>query len=99
MYSKFFHLHVCNQRTTLPLIRNPNTNGIHIIDSTNIYITNLVISLDNDSASIILDCTNMTIFNMLYNPTHDISINNLYKNMERKMSSSWQWEASFLSAQ
>ncbi|THU63776.1 hypothetical protein C4D60_Mb01t19400 [Musa balbisiana] len=58
---------------------SPNTDGIHIADSTNIQVVNSVIGSGDDCISIGPGYTNLTIFNVLCGPGHDISDHSLVK--------------------
>ncbi|XP_064955615.1 exopolygalacturonase-like [Musa acuminata AAA Group] len=89
--SKFFHVHVLKSRNiTFDSIRisapgdSPNTDGIHIADSTNIQVANSVIGTGDDCISIGSGCTNLTIFNVLCGPGHGISVGSLGKNAGEK---------------
>ena len=59
---------------------SPNTDGIHIADSTNIQVANSVIGTGDDCISIGPGCTNLTIFKVLCGPGHGISVGSLGKN-------------------
>ncbi|URE43404.1 Glycosyl hydrolases family 28, partial [Musa troglodytarum] len=79
--SKLFHFQIFESRDiTLDSIRisapgdSPNTDGIHIADSTNIQVTNSVIGTGDDCISIGPGCTNLTILNVACGPGHGISI-------------------------
>ncbi|XP_065008398.1 exopolygalacturonase-like [Musa acuminata AAA Group] len=63
---------------------SPNTDGIHIADSTNIQVANSVIGTGDDCISIGSGCTNLTIFNVLCGPGHGISVGSLGKNAGEK---------------
>ncbi|THU54491.1 hypothetical protein C4D60_Mb10t25640 [Musa balbisiana] len=89
--SKLFHMQIFESRDiTLDSIRisapgdSPNTDGIHIADSTNIQVANSVIGTGDDCISIGPGCTNLTIFNVLCGPGHGISIGSLGKNANEK---------------
>ncbi|URE48954.1 Glycosyl hydrolases family 28 [Musa troglodytarum] len=86
-YSTFKSL---NQDITLDSIRisahgdSPNTDGIHIADSTNIQVPNSVIGTGDDCISIGPGCTNLTILNVACGPGHGISVGSLGKNANEK---------------
>ncbi|URD76871.1 Glycosyl hydrolases family 28 [Musa troglodytarum] len=89
--SKFFHIHIFESRNiTFDSIGinapgdSPNTDGIHIADSTNIQVANSVIGTGDDCISIGPGCTNLTIFNVLCGPGHGISIGSLGRNVDEK---------------
>ncbi|THU62886.1 hypothetical protein C4D60_Mb01t09900 [Musa balbisiana] len=89
--SKFFHIHIFQSRNiTFDSIRisapgdSPNTDGIHIADSTNIQVANSVIGTGDDCISIGSGCTNLTIFNVLCGPGHGFSVGSLGKNAGEK---------------
>ncbi|URE02215.1 Glycosyl hydrolases family 28 [Musa troglodytarum] len=89
--SKLFHLQIFESRDiTLDSIRisapgdSPNTDGIHIADSTNIQVANSVIGTSDDCISIGPGSTNLTIFNVLCGPGHGISVGSLGKNANEK---------------
>ncbi|RZS06257.1 hypothetical protein BHM03_00036909 [Ensete ventricosum] len=89
--SKFFHMHFFESRdVTLDSIRisapgdSPNTDGIHIADSTNIQVANSIIGTGDDCISIGPGCTNLTIFNVLCGPGHGISVGSLGKYTDEK---------------
>ncbi|URE43401.1 Glycosyl hydrolases family 28 [Musa troglodytarum] len=89
--SKLFHFQIFESRDiTLDSIRisapgdSPNTDGIHIADSTNIQVTNSVIGTGDDCISIGPGCTNLTILNVACGPGHGISIGSLSKNANEK---------------
>ncbi|XP_064950489.1 polygalacturonase-like [Musa acuminata AAA Group] len=63
---------------------SPNTDGIHIADSTNIQVANSVIGTGDDCISIGPGCTNLTIFKVLCGPGHGISVGSLGKNAGEK---------------
>ncbi|URE25499.1 Glycosyl hydrolases family 28 [Musa troglodytarum] len=89
--SKFFHIHIFESRNiTFGSIKisapgyNPNTDGIHIGNSTNIQVSNSVIGIGDDCISIGPGCTNLTIFRVLCDLGHGISIGSLGKNVGEK---------------
>ncbi|URE45451.1 Glycosyl hydrolases family 28, partial [Musa troglodytarum] len=89
--SKLFHFQIFESRDiTLDSIRisapgdSPNTDGIHIADSTNIQVTNSVIGTGDDCISIGPGCTNLTILNVACGPGHGISVGSLGKNANEK---------------
>nr|XP_018680540.1 PREDICTED: polygalacturonase-like [Musa acuminata subsp. malaccensis] len=89
--SKFFHIHVFESRNIIfDSIKisapqdSPNTDGIHIADSTNIQVANSVIGTGDDCISIGPGCTNLTIFKVLCGPGHGISVGSLGKNAGEK---------------
>nr|XP_018681760.1 PREDICTED: polygalacturonase-like [Musa acuminata subsp. malaccensis] len=89
--SKLFHMQIFESRDiTLDSIKisapgdSPNTDGIHIADSTNIQVSNSVIGTGDDCISIGPGCTNLTIFNVLCGPGHGISVGSLGKNANEK---------------
>nr|XP_018677593.1 PREDICTED: exopolygalacturonase-like [Musa acuminata subsp. malaccensis] len=89
--SKFFHIHVFESRNIIfDSIKisapqdSPNTDGIHIADSTNIEVANSIIGTGDDCISIGPGCTNLTIFKVLCGPGHGISVGSLGKNAGEK---------------
>ncbi|RWW56422.1 hypothetical protein BHE74_00036863 [Ensete ventricosum] len=89
--SKFFHIHIFKSRniTFNSIIisapgDSPNTDGIHIADSTDIYVGNSIIGTGDDCISIGPGCINLTIFNVLCGPGHGISIGSLGKDVGEK---------------
>ncbi|RWW70174.1 hypothetical protein BHE74_00022161 [Ensete ventricosum] len=89
--SKLFHMQIFESRDiTLDSIRikapgdSPNTDGIHIADSTNIQVANSVIGTGDDCISIGPGCSNLTIFNVLCGPGHGISVGSLGRNVNEK---------------
>ncbi|XP_064993993.1 polygalacturonase-like [Musa acuminata AAA Group] len=89
--SKFFHIHVFESRNIIfDSIKisapqdSPNTDGIHIADSTNIQVVNSVIGTGDDCISIGPGCTNLIIFKVLCGPGHGISIDSLGRNAGEK---------------
>ncbi|XP_064991049.1 exopolygalacturonase-like [Musa acuminata AAA Group] len=89
--SKFFHIHVFESRNIIfDSIKisapqdSPNTDGIHIAESTNIQVANSVIGTGDDCISIGPGCTNLTIFKVLCGPGHGISVGSLGRNAGEK---------------
>lgn len=60
---------------------SPNTDGIHIADSTNVTITNAIIGTGDDCISIGPGNSNLNISNVLCGPGHGISVGSLGKNL------------------
>ncbi|URE47278.1 Glycosyl hydrolases family 28 [Musa troglodytarum] len=92
---KLFHFQIFESRDiTLDSIRidahsSPNTDGIHIADSTNIQVTNSVIGTGDDCISIGPGCTNLTILNVACGPGHGI-VGDLGKNANEKDVNEWR---------
>ncbi|KAF6149815.1 hypothetical protein GIB67_010889 [Kingdonia uniflora] len=55
----------------------PNTNGIHMGDSTKVTITNCIIATGDDCVSIGLGSSHVIVDSMTCGPGHGISIGNL----------------------
>ncbi|URD76910.1 Glycosyl hydrolases family 28 [Musa troglodytarum] len=79
IHTKLFHMHIFESSDiTLDSIKinapgdSPNTDGVHIIDSTNIQVTNSIISIDDNCISIYSSCSNLIIFNILCGLGHGI---------------------------
>ncbi|XP_042466256.1 exopolygalacturonase-like [Zingiber officinale] len=89
--SKLFHMHIFSSKNlefqSLKISapgNSPNTDGIHIADSTNITIANAIIGTGDDCISIGPGNTNLTILNVLCGPGHGISVGSLGKNSNEK---------------
>nr|CAD1831244.1 unnamed protein product [Ananas comosus var. bracteatus] len=84
--SKFFHMNIFSSSNfALDLIKisapgdSPNTDGIHIGDSTDIRITNSVIGTGDDCVSVGPGSVNVTISDVFCGPGHGISVGSLGK--------------------
>ncbi|KAI4296515.1 hypothetical protein L6164_036465 [Bauhinia variegata] len=84
--SKWFHYHVfmCNNftATDLHIIApkdSPNTDGMHLSESTLVNVANTVIETGDDCISIGQGCTNVNIHNVICGPGHGISVGSLGK--------------------
>ena len=84
--SKNFHMNIFSShdlklnhiRITAPK-NSPNTDGIHIADSTNLQILNSIISTGDDCISMAPGSKNIDINNVQCGPGHGISIGSLGK--------------------
>ncbi|XP_058081845.1 exopolygalacturonase-like [Magnolia sinica] len=92
--SKFFHINIVGCKNiklrsiNISAPRNsPNTDGIHIGDSSGVKIYSSVIGIGDDCISIGPGSSNITINNILCGPGHGISIGSLgkYPNEENVM--------------
>ncbi|GAV64164.1 Glyco_hydro_28 domain-containing protein, partial [Cephalotus follicularis] len=89
--SKAFHLvihnsddiHVYDVKITAPG-DSPNTDGIHISQSTNIYITSSNIGVGDDCISIGQGSNNIIVSNVTCGPGHGISVGSLGKSSNEK---------------
>nr|CAD1831243.1 unnamed protein product [Ananas comosus var. bracteatus] len=84
--SKFFHVNIFSSRNiALDSIKisapgdSPNTDGIHIGDSTDIRITSSIISTGDDCVSVGPGSVNVTISDVFCGPGHGISVGSLGK--------------------
>lgn len=82
--SKFFHMTMLRcEEVTIDSVTitapsdSPNTDGIHISDSTSVGVLNSVIGTGDDCISIGPGNTNVTITNVYCGPGHGISVGSL----------------------
>ncbi|KAG6487153.1 hypothetical protein ZIOFF_055736 [Zingiber officinale] len=85
--SKLFHIHIFSSEnfdiesvTINAPGDSPNTDGIHVADSTNVTITDATIGTGDDCISIGPGNSNLTISNVHCGPGHGISVGSLGKN-------------------
>nr|CAD1831239.1 unnamed protein product [Ananas comosus var. bracteatus] len=89
--SKFFHMNIfSSSNVALDSIKisapgdSPNTDGIHIGDSTDVRITSSIIGTGDDCVSVGPGSVNVTISDVFCGPGHGISVGSLGKYPDEK---------------